>query len=64
MVSVTNGSRLSEQSGHPKPNSFTGGEDLHSRNEWICEADVGAAVATIVHLEQARAEETTKGVRR
>ena len=61
MVSGTDGSRLSEQRGHLTPNSFTDGEDVHSRHEWICVADMGAAVATIVHLAQVRAEETTKG---
>jgi tripeptide aminopeptidase len=49
------GSRLSAR-GLPTPNVFTGGEDFHSRHEWICVADMGAAVATIVHLAQIRAE--------
>jgi tripeptide aminopeptidase len=54
-------SRLSER-GLPTPNIFTGGHDFHSRHEWICvAADMGAAVATIVHLVQVWAEETTKG---
>jgi tripeptide aminopeptidase len=48
-------SRLSER-GLPTPNIFTGGEDFHSRHEWICVADMGAAVATIVHLAQIWAE--------
>jgi tripeptide aminopeptidase len=56
----TDGSRLSEI-GLPRPNIFTGGHDFHSRHEWICVADMGAAVATIVHLAQVWAEETTKG---
>jgi tripeptide aminopeptidase len=47
----TDGSRLSAR-GLPTPNVFTGGEDFHSRHEWICVADMGAAVATIVHLAQ------------
>lgn len=60
MVSGTDGSRLSER-GLPTPTIFIGGEDFHPRNEWICVADMGAAVATIVHLARVRAEETTKG---
>jgi tripeptide aminopeptidase len=51
----TDGSRLSAR-GLPTPNIFTGGEDFHSRHEWICVADMGAAVATIVHLAQIWAE--------
>jgi tripeptide aminopeptidase len=52
----TDGSRLSER-GLPTPNVFTGAQDIHSRHEWICVADMGAAVATIVHLTQVWAEE-------
>jgi acetylornithine deacetylase/succinyl-diaminopimelate desuccinylase-like protein len=59
----TDGSRLSER-GLPTPNIFTGGHDFHSCHEWICVADVRAAVATIVHLAQVWAEETTKGEKR
>jgi tripeptide aminopeptidase len=51
----TDGSRLSAR-GLPTPNIFTGGEDFHSRHEWICVADMGAAVATIVQLAQIWAE--------
>jgi tripeptide aminopeptidase len=51
----TDGSRLSAR-GLPTPNVFTGGEDFHSRHEWICVADMGAAVATIIHLAQIWAE--------
>jgi len=51
----TDGSRLSAR-GLPTPNIFTGGEDFHSRHEWICVADMGAAVATIIHLAQIWAE--------
>ena len=51
----TDGSRLSER-GLPTPNLFTGGHDYHSRYEWICVQDMGAAVATIVHLAQVWAE--------
>jgi len=52
----TDGSILSAR-GLPTPNIFTGGQDFHSRHEWICVADMGAAVATIVHLAQVWAEE-------
>jgi tripeptide aminopeptidase len=51
----TDGSRLSEL-GLPTPNLPTGGHDFHGRSEWICVADLGAAVATIVHLAQIWAE--------
>ena len=47
----TDGSRLSEK-GLPCPNLSTGGHDYHSRREWICVADMGAAASTIVHLAQ------------
>jgi len=52
----TDGAVLSAR-GLPTPNIFTGGDDFHSRHEWICVADMGAAVATIVHLAQIWAEE-------
>jgi tripeptide aminopeptidase len=51
----TDGSRLSER-GLPTPNLFTGGHDYHSRNEWICVADMGAAAAVIVRLAEVWAE--------
>jgi tripeptide aminopeptidase len=51
----TDGARLS-QLGLPTPNLFTGQQDIHSRHEWICVADMGSAVATIVHLAQIWAE--------
>jgi len=51
----TDGSRLSEK-GLPCPNLSTGGHSYHSRREWICVADMGAAAATIVHLAQVWAE--------
>lgn len=47
----TDGSRLSEK-GLPCPNLSTGGHDYHSRREWICVPDMGAAASTIVHLAQ------------
>jgi tripeptide aminopeptidase len=53
----TDGSRLSEL-GLPTPNIFTGGHGYHSRREWVSIPDMGAAVATIVHLVQIWAEET------
>lgn len=51
----TDGSMLSEK-GLPTPNLFTGGHEYHSVREWICVQDMGAAVATIVHLVQIWAE--------
>jgi tripeptide aminopeptidase len=59
----TDGSRLSEL-GLPTPNIFTGGHGYHSRREWVSVPDMGAAVATIVHLVQIWAEDgarTTEG---
>jgi tripeptide aminopeptidase len=52
----TDGSRLSER-GLPTPNIFTGGHGYHSRREWVSVPDMGAAVATIVHLVQIWAED-------
>ena len=51
----TDGARLSER-GLPTPNLFTGGHAYHSRSEWICVQDMGAAAETIVHLCQIWAE--------
>jgi tripeptide aminopeptidase len=51
----TDGSRLSEK-GLPTPNVFTGGHAYHSKREWVCVADMGAAAATIVQLAQVWAE--------
>jgi tripeptide aminopeptidase len=51
----TDGSRLSEK-GLPTPNIFTGGHSYHSRREWICVQDMGAAAATAVHLAAVWAE--------
>jgi tripeptide aminopeptidase len=56
----TDGSRLSEL-GLPTPNIFTGGHGYHSRREWVSVPDMGAAVATIVHLVQIWAEQTAEG---
>lgn len=58
----TDGSRLSEL-GLPTPNLFTGGHDYHSRREWACVADMGAAAATIVHLAQVWAERADAAAR-
>jgi tripeptide aminopeptidase len=51
----TDGALLSER-GLPTPNLFTGGNAYHSRREWICVQDMGAAVATIIHLVQVWAQ--------
>ena len=51
----TDGSHMSER-GLPCPNLSTGGHDYHSRREWICVPDMGAAASTIVHLVQVWAE--------
>jgi tripeptide aminopeptidase len=47
----TDGARLSEN-GLPCPNLSTGGQNFHSRREWLCVPDMGAAASTIVHLAQ------------
>ena len=51
----TDGARLSER-GLPTPNLFTGAHGHHSRHEWICVRDLGAAAATVVRLVQLWAE--------
>lgn len=51
----TDGSRLTEK-GLPTPNIFAGGHEFHSRREWVCVHDLGAAAATVVHLAQVWAE--------
>ena len=51
----TDGARLSER-GLPTPNLFTGGHAYHSRREWICVQDMGAAAEVVVHLAQIWAE--------
>ena len=51
----TDGARLCEK-GLPTPNLFTGGHAFHSRREWICVQDMGAAAATVVHLVQVWSE--------
>ncbi len=56
----TDGAVLSAR-GLPTPNLFTGGDDFHSRHEWVCVSDMGAAVETIVQLAQIWAEEPQTG---
>jgi len=51
----TDGARLSYM-GLPTPNIFTGGQNFHSKKEWICVQHMEKAVATIVHLVQIWAE--------
>ena len=51
----TDGSRLSEK-GLPCPNLSTGGHAYHSRREWICVPDMGAAASTVIHLVQVWSE--------
>jgi tripeptide aminopeptidase len=51
----TDGAVLSER-GLPCPNLSTGGQNYHSRREWLCVADMGAAASTIVHLAQVWSE--------
>jgi tripeptide aminopeptidase len=51
----TDGSRLTEK-GLPTPNLFTGMHEFHSRREWVCVHDMGAAAAMLVELAQVWAE--------
>jgi tripeptide aminopeptidase len=51
----TDGSRLTER-GLPTPNLFTGMHEFHSRREWVCVHDMGAATAMVVHLAQVWAD--------
>jgi tripeptide aminopeptidase len=45
----TDGSRLTER-GLPTPNIFTGGENFHSRQEWLSVSGLNKSVETILHL--------------
>jgi tripeptide aminopeptidase len=45
----TDGSRLTEM-GYPAPNIFTGGYDIHSRNEWASLREMQKAVDMLVEL--------------
>ena len=58
----TDGARLSER-GLPTPNLFTGGHAYHSRREWICVQDMGAAAEVVVHLAQIWGEKDSAAAR-
>jgi tripeptide aminopeptidase len=45
----TDGARLTER-GLPTPNIFTGGENFHSRQEWLSVKGLEKSVETILHL--------------
>jgi tripeptide aminopeptidase len=45
----TDGSQLSAM-GLPTPNIFAGGQEFHSRREWVTVQDMAAAAAVIVRL--------------
>jgi tripeptide aminopeptidase len=45
----TDGARLTER-GLPTPNIFTGGENFHSRQEWLSVTGLNKSVETILHL--------------
>lgn len=45
----TDGARLTER-GLPTPNLFTGGENFHSRQEWLSVKGLEKSVETILHL--------------
>jgi tripeptide aminopeptidase len=47
----TDGAKLCFQ-GLPTPNIFTGGQNFHSKQEWISETDMQKAVETLVQLVQ------------
>ena len=47
----TDGSRLTEM-GLPTPNIYTGGQNFHSRTEWVSINALEKSVETIVHLVQ------------
>lgn len=47
----TDGSRLTEM-GLPTPNVYTGGQNFHSRTEWVSINALEKAVETITHLAQ------------
>jgi tripeptide aminopeptidase len=53
----TDGSRLSYM-GLPCPNVFTGMQQIHSKLEWISDADMAKAAETIVHLSMIWEEKT------
>jgi tripeptide aminopeptidase len=47
----TDGSRLTEM-GLPTPNIFTGGQNFHSRTEWLSIDALQKSVETMIHLVQ------------
>ncbi|MDR0926562.1 MAG: peptidase T [Ignavibacteria bacterium] len=51
----TDGSRLSEM-GLPTPNIFTGGQNFHSRSEWVSITALEKTVDTLIHLVKIWAE--------
>ncbi|MBM2813695.1 MAG: pepT [Ignavibacteria bacterium] len=51
----TDGSKLSWK-GLPTPNIYTGGQNFHSRNEWLSVDGMNKAVETIINLVQIIAE--------
>jgi tripeptide aminopeptidase len=52
----TDGARLSEK-GIPTPNIFMGGENFHSRTEWVSLSVMARAAQTVVNLARIWAEE-------
>lgn len=55
----TDGSRLTEM-GLPTPNIYGGGQNFHSKNEWLSVNGMNFAVETIKHLLQVWVEKTNK----
>ena len=53
----TDGARLAYM-GLPTPNLFSGGQNSHSRKEWISVQDMEKAVTTIINLVQIWAEKS------
>lgn len=55
----TDGSKLTEM-GLPTPNIFTGGQNFHSRTEWLSVDGMNLAVDTIIELAKIWVEKTAK----
>ncbi len=55
----TDGSRLTEM-GLPTPNIFTGGQNFHSRTEWLSVNGMNIAVQTVLNLVQVFVEKYSK----
>ncbi len=55
----TDGSRLTEM-GLPTPNIYGGGQNFHSKNEWLSVKGMNTAVETIKHLLQIWVDKTSK----